>query len=116
MWNIKDIMKIGVCSLCENIYEYNSLEENEFLNFLDIFLIEEDLDECLERSTDGVTYDIENIENIYENNSNKYKNYTTDELKVICKIAFKKTIEENKTINVEAFIDNIIKEVKKITK
>lgn len=110
MWNIKDIMKIGVCSFCENIYEYNSLEENEFVDFLDIFLAEEDLEECLERSTDGVTYDIENIKNIDENNSNKYKRYNTNELKTICKTAFRKTIEEDKTINVEAFVENLIKE------
>lgn len=110
MWNIREIMQIGVCSFCENIYEYESLEEDEFNNFVNIFLTEEDLQENLERSTADIAYDIGNIENIYESNLNKYKNYNTNELKIICNKAFKRTVDEDKTINVEAFVDNLIKE------
>lgn len=110
MWNIRNIMQIGVCSFCENIYQYDSLDEKEFENYVECFINEEFIEDCLERSTDGVIYDIENIENIYESNSNRYKKYNTEELKSICIKAFRRTIDEDKTINVEAFVENLIKE------
>ena len=30
MFNIKEIFKASVCSFCENIYEYNSIDEEDF--------------------------------------------------------------------------------------
>lgn len=110
MWNIKDIMQIGVCSFCENIYENNSLEEIEFEKFIKDFIVEEDLQDCLERSTNKIAYDIENIENIYNDTIKKNNKYQTYELINICKKAYRQTILIDQTINVEAFVDNLIKE------
>ena len=43
MLYIKDIFKACVCSFCENVYEYNSIDTNEFMKSLKHFLAEEDL-------------------------------------------------------------------------
>ena len=67
MFNIKEIFKASVCSFCENIYEYNSIDEQEFIKSLRVFLQEEDLQGCLELCTSEISYDIENIENICDN-------------------------------------------------
>ena len=37
MFNIKEIFKASVCSFCENIYEYNSIDEQEFIKSLRVF-------------------------------------------------------------------------------
>ena len=51
MFNIKEIFKASVCSFCENIYEYNSIDEQDFIKSLRVFLQEEDLQGCLELCT-----------------------------------------------------------------
>ena len=66
MFNIKEIFKASVCSFCENIYEYNSIDEGDFIKSLKYFLQEEDLQGCLEVCTSEIAYDINNIENVCE--------------------------------------------------
>ena len=110
MLYIKDIFKAGVCSFCENIYEYNSIDTNEFMKSLKYYLKEKNLQECLECCTADVAYDTENIENICDNlYVLKYKQFKEDDIVNICKNAFIQTIEIDKTINVEAFVDNLTK-------
>ena len=41
MFNIKEIFKASVCSFCENIYEYNSIDEEDFIKSLNITKIRE---------------------------------------------------------------------------
>ena len=43
MLYIKDILQASVCSFCENIYEDNSLDENEFIKYLNDFMPEENI-------------------------------------------------------------------------
>ena len=113
--NIKDIMKASVCSFCENIYEYESLDENEFMEFLKDFLEGDDLDESLERCTAEIAYDIEDIDNkcrdiLYRLKSKKFE---YENILEHCKKAYLRTLVEDKTINVEAFVDNLTEEFKK---
>ena len=63
-YNIKEILKASVCGFCENIYEDNSIDENEFIRYLLDFLYDDYLEECLELITADISYDIENIDNI----------------------------------------------------
>ena len=110
MLYIKDIFKACVCSFCENVYEYNSIDTNEFMKSLKHFLAEEDLQKCLICCTEDIAYDTENIENICDNlYLFKYKEFKEDDIVNICKHAFMQTIEIDKTINVEAFVDNLAK-------
>ena len=110
MFNIKEIFKASVCSFCENIYEYNSIDEQEFIKYLRVFLQEEDLQGCLELCTSEISYDIENIENICDNlYLLKYKQFEERDIIDVCKNAYWLTLEKDKTINVEAFVDNLAK-------
>ena len=115
MFNIKEIFKAGICSFCENIYEYNMLDEKEFVKYLKDFLFDEDLDRDLEYCTSEITYDTGNIENICNNlYLLKNKNFNEYEIISICKNAYLKTLQNDKTISVEAFADNLAKELSTI--
>lgn len=108
MFNIKEIFKASVCSFCENIYEYNSIDERDFIKSLKNFLQEGNLQERLEICTSEIVYDIDNIENICDNlYLLKYKQFEEEDIIDICKNAYLQTLENDKTINVEAFVDNL---------
>lgn len=108
MLYINDIFKASVCSFCENIYEDNSLDENEFVKYLKDFFQEEDLEECLKYCTSEVIYDTKNIDNACNNILlPKYKLFKEMDVIEPCKRAYLKTLKEDKTINVEAFVDNL---------
>ena len=64
--------------------------------------------------TNTTNYDIDNINNICNNLPiSKYKGFEIDDVIDICKNAYKNTIEKDKTINIEAFVDNLAKEFTK---
>ena len=110
MFNIKEIFKASVCSFCENIYEYNSIDERDFIKSLKIFLQEGNLQERLEICTSEIAYDIDNIENVCDNlYLLEYKQFEEEDIVDICKNAYLQTLEKDKTINVEAFVDNLAK-------
>ena len=101
MLYIKDIFKACVCSFCENIYEYNSIDENEFIKYFKSFCLEENLQECLEICTSEIIYDTQNIDNVCDNlKVPKYINFEIIDIIEKCKNAFSKTIKVDKTINV----------------
>lgn len=114
MWYIKDIFKSCVCSFCENIYEYDSIDTNEFIESLRSFLREDDLQNCLKVCTSEIAYDIVNIDNVC-NNLPFLKYNQSDEEKIvdICKSAYIQTLENDKTINIEAFVDNLARNFSK---
>ena len=114
--NIRDIMKASVCSFCENIYEYETLDENEFIEFLKDFLLDENLDDSLERATAEIIYDIEDIDNKCRDILYRLKNKQFDYENILeyCKKAYLRTLMEDKTISVEAFTDNLTEEFKKL--
>ena len=112
---IKDIFRACVCSFCTIIYEYDSLEEDEFIAYFRMFCKEEDLQESLRITTSAVLYDIENINNVCDSllisHFRKFESYEIEEQ---CLTAFKNTIRKDKTINVEAFVDNLAREFNKL--
>ena len=110
--SIRDIIKASVCSFCENIYEYDSINEKEFIEFLKDFLLEEDLQQCLETCVADIAYDYVNIENICDNKLyfKKDNYYDINDIIKNCKNAYLKTLNIDKTINVEAFVDNLSKQ------
>ena len=112
-YNIKEILKASVCGFCENIYEDNSIDENEFIRYLLDFLYDDYLEECLELITADISYDIENIDNICNDKLYLLKNKHFEDIREIiehCKNAYLKTLKEDKTINTEAFVDNLTEE------
>lgn len=110
MFNIKEIFKASVCSFCENIYEYNSIDEGDFIKSFKYFLHEEDLQNCLETCTSELTYDIDNIDNVCNNlYLLKYKKFEEKNIIEVCKKAYLQTLIKDKTINIEAFVDNLAK-------
>lgn len=114
MLYIKDIFKASVCSFCVNVYEYASIDENDFIKSLKSFLTEDDLQECLEICTSEINYDIKNVENVCDNlYLVKQKRYETEDIIDNCKNAFLQTLGKDKTINVEAFVDNLALEFSK---
>src|SRR5574344_1360556 len=103
MLYIKDIFKACVCSFCYNIYEENSIDENDFIRSLKEFLTEEDLQWCLENYTSEILYDIVHIDNVCDRFYFLGKRiFETEEIINDCIAAYLKTITEDKTINVEA--------------
>lgn len=105
---IKDIFKASVCSFCDNIYEYNSLNENKFVKYLQSYLIEEDLQGCLEICTSEIVYDIQNIEKTCDKlylQSNRH--FEIEDIIDDCKNAYLQTIEKDKTIDIKAFVNNL---------
>ena len=114
MLYIKDIFKACVCSFCENIYEYDSIDDKDFIESFKSFCNEIDLQNCLETCTSETNYDIENINNICDDLPiSKCKNFEINDVIDTCKNAYKNTIEKDKTINIEAFVDNLAKEFTK---
>lgn len=110
MFNRKEIFKASVCSFYENIYEYDSIDEEEFENRLKDFINEEDLDDCLEKCTENVYYDIEKLNNVCEDKFSNNKMLEINDFLEPCNKAFRSTIYKDKTINVEAFVENLCKE------
>ena len=111
MLSIKEIFKASVCSFCENIYEYNSIDEKDFIKSLKYFLHEEDLQGCLEVCTSEIAYDTVNIENVCDDlYLLKYRHFEERDIIDICKNAYLQTLEKDKTINVDALVDNLSKE------
>ena len=112
-YNIKEILKASVCSFCENIYEDNSIDENKFIRYLIEFINSEDLEECLEQSTADICYDITNIDNICRDRLFLIENKRFNDIikiKQHCNNAYLRTLKKDKTINVEAFVDNLASE------
>lgn len=115
MLYIKDIFKACVCSFCENIYEYYSIDEEDFIKYFKMFCTEEDLQSCLEFCTSDITYDIGDIDNVCNNlRVLSHRNFEINDVIDNCIKAYKNTIERDKTINIEAFVDNLYKEFRKI--
>ena len=113
MTEIKRAIISNVCSFYEVVHEELSLNEREFAYRVDTMLVEIlNLEEYIQQSDIGTIYDIEEINEISKNIKLK-KKYTDEEIIKIGTKAFAQTIEKDKTINVEAFVDNLVKELKR---
>lgn len=113
---LKNILEANICAFGQTIFDMHSLEDDEFTRALDSYLNDTDCNEMVEEYAYTFDYDKVDIQN--KCNNSGYKNKEWDYLDIMncCRPAFFKTITKDKTIDAEAFIDNIINEFDKINK
>lgn len=113
---IKEILKANICAFGETIFDQFSLDDADFAEALDFNITSNNYETSFEEYVYQLQYDRGDIDNQVSTLKNKNKDYDYLEIMNIGRKAFINTITDDKTINAEAFIDNIIKEVKKINK
>ena len=113
---IKEILKANICAFGETIFDQFSLDDADFAEALDFNITSNNYETSFEEYVYQLQYDSGDIDNQVSTLKNKNKDYDYLEIMNIGRKAFINTITDDKTINAEAFIDNIIKEVKKINK
>lgn len=113
---LENILKAGICAFGQNTFDSFSLEEEEFIRALDYYVTDNNYEEMLEEYANELEYDTEDIYNICDNYSYKNKEWDCITIMNCCRIAYIETITKDKTIDAEAFVDNIVKEFKKINK
>lgn len=113
---LENILKAGICAFGQNTFDNYSLEEEEFTQALDYYITDNNFKEMLEEYAYELDYDIENITNISKRSKYKDRNWDYIDILNCCRLAYIKTITEDKTINAEALIDNIVNEFKKLNK
>jgi len=113
---LKNILEANICAFGQTIFDMHSLEDDEFARALDYYLNDDSSDDMLEEYAYEFDYDIVDMQNKCD--SSGYDNKEWDYLDIMncCRPAFIKTINEDKTIDAEAFIDNIVNEFSKINK
>lgn len=113
---LKNILKANICAFGQTIFDMHSLEDDEFYRALDSYLNDNNIDEMLNDYAYEFDFDIDEIQNKCNNSNCKNKEWKYLDIMSCCRPAFFKTITEDKTIDVEAFIDNIVNEFNKINK
>ncbi|MBR2784899.1 MAG: hypothetical protein IKD74_02780 [Clostridia bacterium] len=109
---LKNILEANICAFGQTIFDMHSLEDDEFCRALDFYLNANDLDEILEEYAYEFDFDMDDIQNKCKNSSCKNRGWDYMDIMNCCRSAFLKTITEDRTIDVEAFIDNIVNELK----
>ena len=112
----KNILEASICAFGQTIFDMQSLEDDEFARALDSYLNDDDYSDMLEEYAYEFDYDIVDMKNKCESFSNKNKEFDYIDIMNCCRLAFIKTITVDKTIDPEAFIDNIVNEFDKINK
>lgn len=113
---LKNILEANICAFGQTIFDMFSLEDDEFSRALDYHITDNNFKEMLEEYAYQFEYDLDNIKNISNKSIYKNKEWNYIDIIAYCRQAFIKTITEDKTIDVEAFIDNIVNEFNKINK
>lgn len=113
---IKNILEANICAFGQTLFDMHSLEDDEFCRVLDSYLNYNDIDEMLEEYAYELDFDIAYIQNKCKNLSYKNREWDYIDIMNCCRPAFFKTITEDKTIDVEAFIDNILEKFNKLNK
>lgn len=108
MYDFKTILEASVASFCETIYTYESLDSEEFGRTLFDLLVSTDLHAILVEDCMDIDFDIMYIQNVYNNSKWKNESFETDKVMNYCLVAFDYTTTVDKTINVEAFVDNLV--------
>ena len=111
---LKNILEASICAFGQTIFDMHSLEDDEFARALDYFVNDNNFEEILEEYAYEFDYDIVDIQNKSDNSKNKNKEWNYIDIMNCCRPAFFKTITEDKTIEPEALIDNIVNEFNKI--
>lgn len=114
---LENILKSCICAFGENTFDHFSLEEGEFVRTLDYYISDDaNTKEMLSEYAYTLEYDIDNIINILQNSKDKDKDWNYIDIINCCRSAYVKTITIDKTLDSEAFIDNVVAEFKKISK
>lgn len=114
---LENILKSCICAFGENTFDHFSLEEEDFVRTLDYYISDDDnTKEILSEYAYTLEYDIDNIVNILENFKCQNKDWKYIDIINCCRSAYVKTITIDKTLDSEAFIDNVVAEFKKISK
>ena len=113
---LEDVLKASLCAFGQTIFDMFTLEEDEFSRALNFYITDNNFEELLENYAYDFEYDLDDIENKCKNIN--YENKDWDYMDIIncCNSAYFKTITQDKTINVEALIDNILRKFNKINK
>lgn len=113
---LKNILEANICAFGQTLFDMHSLEDDEFARALDSYLNDSDYNDMLEEYSYQLDYDFIDIQNISDSSSYKNKEWDYLDIMNCCRPAFVKTITIDKTIDLEAFIDNIVNEFNKINK
>lgn len=113
---LKNILEANICAFGQTIFDMQSLEDDEFVRALDYYLNDNNYDDMLEEYANEFDYDIVDMKNKCDNVSIKNKEFDYLDIMNCCRPAFIKTITEDKTIDPEALIDNIVNAFNKINK
>ena len=113
---LKKILEANICAFGQTIFDMFSLEDDEFYRALDYYITNNNFEEMLEEYAYQFDYDLDDIKNLCNQSNYKNKEWNYIDIMNCCRLAFIKTIAKDKTIDVEAFIDNITNEFNKITK
>lgn len=108
---IDTILKASLCAFGQNTFDCYSLEEEGFVQALDYFLNASDFDAILEDYAYEFDYDIEDIKKATKRIKCKNREFDYIEIMNCGRSAYVKTIFEDKTIDAEAFVDNLVKEL-----
>ena len=111
---LENILKSCICAFGENTFDHFLLEEGEFVRTLDYYISDDaNTKEMLSEYAYTLEYDIDNIINILQNSKDKDKDWNYIDIINCCRSAYVKTITIDKTLDSEAFIDNVVAEFKK---
>lgn len=113
---LEEILKANICAFGQTIFDMFSLEEDEFLKALEYYIDNNNFEEMLDEYAYEFEYDLDDIENISNNSNYKNKKWEYIDILNYCNKAFSNTIIKDKTISIEAFIDNIVNEFNKANK
>ncbi len=110
---LEKILKACICAFGQTTFDLLSLEDDEFTRALEYYITDDkNFEEMLEEYAYEFDYDIDNILNISNNPIYKDKQWNYIDIMNNCRLANEKTITEDKKLNVEAFINNIVNKLK----
>ena len=113
---LKNILEANICAFGQTIFDMFSLENDEFSRALDYYITDNNFEEVLEEYAYQFEYDLYDIKNKCDNCSYENKEWNYMDIMDCSNTAFLKTTTKDKTIEIEALIDNIVDEFNKINK
>lgn len=96
----KNILEANICAFGQTIFDIFSLENDEFVRNLDYYINNNNFEEMIEEYAYEFDYDIDDIQNIVNNSKYKEKEWEYMDIITSCRLAYIKTIEQDKTIGV----------------
>ena len=105
MWNIKEVLKIGISSFCSTIFVQHSLRNIDFSESIYWISEKHDTNFDIDKYIAYSMYDNEIINNLCKDIENQYFNRL--ELLEICVGCFIETIRVNRSIKLTNFVETM---------